>query len=462
MPQATLNDDARGRAGGRGGKTGGGQYAVYRRCPASPSSRQVSRVQQRVAGLGLHTPLSERQTTHAELGNSSNSSCSVCISQGSSNDTESSTLTPADSVHVQLKTSRAGTCQPCSKGKASPTTLHFSCPAPEACYSNSAPRSASARIKAGLSSLLHRPLSIKLIHSPSTVTNNSISFSSHILSNLHVSKVKASLDKKPTLLDEKSNAVLKYRTPFYRASGSIEVPALTEGQAIQVGWIQTCTDMWFLNAYGREGVTSWEFPELQSGKYKMVSDADGKQYPWYGAKTEMQELRGPAPPQAVNVHMNDNFFPQVTWHIPDGTHDKTARLTQVHRQQRFVSFLAAKDLVTGGFAILKTVVWAMEVNIKVNPQAPLGKRACLLPHGSSGSICQPRVLSDNPINLDPNATCPPNANSCQALVWRPVSGLPKIVVAPIHSALCIRDYLKQTAKLTDRIVKIMAAKAQLR
>ena len=44
----------------------------------------------------------------------------------------------------------------------------------------------------------------------------------------------------------------------------------------------------------------------------MVSDADGKQYPWYGSKTEVQTLEGPTvQPTHVTIHMNDNFFPQV-------------------------------------------------------------------------------------------------------------------------------------------------------
>ena len=58
--------------------------------------------------------------------------------------------------------------------------------------------------------------------------------------------------------------------------------------------------------------TSWEFPEIVVGKYRMISDADGKQYPWYGSKTEVQTLEGPTvQPTHVTIHMNDNFFPQV-------------------------------------------------------------------------------------------------------------------------------------------------------
>ena len=58
--------------------------------------------------------------------------------------------------------------------------------------------------------------------------------------------------------------------------------------------------------------TSWEFPEIISGKYTMIGDADGKQYPWYGSKLELQPVYGPTTaPACATVHMNDNFFPQV-------------------------------------------------------------------------------------------------------------------------------------------------------
>jgi len=58
--------------------------------------------------------------------------------------------------------------------------------------------------------------------------------------------------------------------------------------------------------------TSWELPELVSGSCTMVSDADGKHYPWYGANNEVMKVRGPAHlPTPVTVSMRDTFHPQV-------------------------------------------------------------------------------------------------------------------------------------------------------
>jgi len=58
--------------------------------------------------------------------------------------------------------------------------------------------------------------------------------------------------------------------------------------------------------------SSWELPELVSRTCKMVSDADGKQYPWYGAKNEVLQLHGPTQQSTpVTVSMHDTCHPQV-------------------------------------------------------------------------------------------------------------------------------------------------------
>jgi len=39
-----------------------------------------------------------------------------------------------------------------------------------------------------------------------------------------------------------------------RALATVEVPPLPSGQKIQIGWIQVCRDMTFVNSYGKEGM----------------------------------------------------------------------------------------------------------------------------------------------------------------------------------------------------------------
>ena len=39
-----------------------------------------------------------------------------------------------------------------------------------------------------------------------------------------------------------------------RAVASVEVPPLRENQGVLIGWIQACTEMRFINSYGKHGV----------------------------------------------------------------------------------------------------------------------------------------------------------------------------------------------------------------
>lgn len=264
---------------------------------------------------------------------------------------------------------------------------------------------------------------------------------------ISVVKIKSWIDKKITTTDETSSGVLKYKTPHFRTTATVDIPALYDGEKLQLGWIQTCSSMEFINTYGSHGVTSWEFPEIQSGKYEMISDADGKAYPWYGAKKEMQTIKGPCDRQMVSVEMNDNFFPQVTWHIPDEAYDRRPRLTHVYRKQRFYTCLAVRDCCQNRIYIYKTVSWNMELNIKVNPEKPLGERAQL-----EGPFEQeaPKVLRSN-VKLPIYALKAPNANRSQALVWRPFKGEPHMVVAPIESTMTMDEYLNSTSHLVDKL-----------
>lgn len=272
-----------------------------------------------------------------------------------------------------------------------------------------------------------------------------------------VLKLKAAIDKKPTTIDERSTAVLKYRTPHFRAVACVEVPPLRENQGVLIGWIQVCTEMRFINSYGKYGVTSWEFPEIISGKYTMIGDADGKQYPWYGSKLELQPVYGPTTaPACATVHMNDNFFPQVTWYIPHPDYDKSSRLTHIHRKQKFYTFLVAYDVHAKMYHVLKTIEWRMELNVSVNASAPLGKRATLC---EPFEQIQPRVLEANSIKLEEYALRPPNANNAQTLIWRPVGAEPRMIVPPVETSIDMDRYLAVTRHLDSELQRYLANSA---
>ena len=53
------------------------------------------------------------------------------------------------------------------------------------------------------------------------------------------------IEGKPTLIDETSSSVLKYKTPQFKSHVTFQMPAIEENQNWKVGWIQACTHMEF-------------------------------------------------------------------------------------------------------------------------------------------------------------------------------------------------------------------------
>ncbi|XP_060075106.1 protein FAM78B-like [Ylistrum balloti] len=249
-----------------------------------------------------------------------------------------------------------------------------------------------------------------------------------VLSKIRVLNLNARIENQPTTIDESSSAVLKYQTPNFRVSATVEMAPMPEEHKWKVGWIQACTDMMFHNTYGDEGYTSWEFPELTSGQQIMISDCDGHHYPWYGSRNETVVFQGPCTMyQSASISMNDNFHPHVTWRNPANRSQNEPNLTKIVRDQTFNVWLVAWNMSLQKAYILKTVRWNMRLDIKVDPKKPLGQRAELV---SNPVPKQPEVLAEN-ISLPRCALMPPNANSAQMLVWRPATGRPLCVIPPV-------------------------------
>ncbi|CAF1456115.1 unnamed protein product, partial [Adineta ricciae] len=249
---------------------------------------------------------------------------------------------------------------------------------------------------------------------------------------VRILELEATIENRPTTIDEKSPAVLKYRTPHFRASATLKFPPLEEGEHWKVGWIQSCTRMDFFNSYGDSGYSSWEFPQLMSGQNPMISDSDGRNYPFYGSKSEVIELQGPfSDYRTIKVLMNDNFYPHITWDIPT-SNERLSRLTNVRRHQTFYTWLVAMNAKNGSILVLKTITWQMNLEINVDPTKPQGSRAVLI---SNPIPIQPEILKQN-IRIPTCVLYPPNANSAQILVWHPgrrpgeISQRPEIVVPP--------------------------------
>ncbi|XP_012696422.2 protein FAM78A-like [Clupea harengus] len=245
-----------------------------------------------------------------------------------------------------------------------------------------------------------------------------------------VLELNASIDPKPTTIDESSDVVLRYRTPHFRASAQVLVPPVLKREIWTVGWIQACNQMDFYNHYGNEGLSSWELPELRSGRVLALSDSDGVSYPWYGSTSEIYTIVGPTRRDTkLTVSMNDNFHPSVTWSVPIATLGSPAQLTGIRRDQRFTTWLVARNEASGETTLLRTVRWRMRLRIDVDPQRPLGQRARLLEPLLQD---EPQVLAKNEL-IPANALDQPNANDAQMLMWRPSNTQPIMVIPPKHT-----------------------------
>ncbi|KAH9496917.1 Protein fam78a [Bulinus truncatus] len=245
---------------------------------------------------------------------------------------------------------------------------------------------------------------------------------------IRILEIEAKIDKEPTQIDESSSAVLKYRTPNFRASATVEISPFSDNEAWKVGWIQACTDMTFHNTYGKEGYTSWEFPELTSGKQTMISDCDGRHYPWYGSRNETVIFKGPCDRyQTATVYMNDNFHPHVTWRNPANRHQLEPNLTHIIRDQSFYVWLVAWNMVTMKSFVMQTISWCMQLEIAIDPRRPLGERATLI----SNPVPRQPIILDYNVPIPRCALTPPCANSAQMLVWHPRRGKPVCVIPPV-------------------------------
>lgn len=283
---------------------------------------------------------------------------------------------------------------------------------------------------------------------------------------VRILRISVGIENKCIQVDEGSRSVLKYKTPHFRARATVEIPELSDRKKFEVGWIQVCHQMQCVNVYGQEGITSWEFPEIVLGKFEMVSDSDGKRYPWYGTKHEVQVVEGPTDQRtSVTVLMHDNFFPQITWHIPAKGYSREPRLTHIYRKQKFFTFLAVREIDRDApkntlncrkndIRVLHAVEWTMEVDISADPSLPIGYRVKSVAPKTQEEVA---ILdAENSSLLKAYALEPPNANNSQALIWRPFSNSaahkPSIVVKPLHSTVTLDNYLNRTNEFGNRLI----------
>jgi hypothetical protein len=218
----------------------------------------------------------------------------------------------------------------------------------------------------------------------------------------------AQVDRISTRIKE-NVSTLNYITPHFRAEGEVDVGPLSDGEVYTIGWVQAVTSMVFTNTYPT-GQSSWEIEELDGGR--AISDADGRQYPWYGVTTECKTIRGPCQAQRISLHMNDNFSPTVSWAVPVGK-DEPDTLERIHRDQSFLVWLIVKNEKEGTILPLKAYRWRAIINIAIDCSRSIGERAKLL---EPKIQAQPLELFD--LRVPQGALQSPRANEAQKFVWR--------------------------------------------
>ncbi|KAG1927973.1 hypothetical protein F2P79_023907 [Pimephales promelas] len=162
--------------------------------------------------------------------------------------------------------------------------------------------------------------------------------------NITVLELQASIDPSPTVIDESSNVVLRYRTPYFRASAQIQL--------------------------GAPRIEMW-------GRFR---------------------------PSVTQTHERQ-LLPKCDVECPVGTIASPPLLSSIQRDQRFNTWLVAMNETTAEMVLLRTIHWRMQLCIKVDPKKPLGQRATVLEPVIQE---QPQVLVRNepiPTNalLKPNA-----------------------------------------------------------
>lgn len=225
-----------------------------------------------------------------------------------------------------------------------------------------------------------------------------------------IQKCSASVDSCETKIRE-TKSTLNYITPHFRAEAEVEISAVNSGEEYTIGWVQAVTHMKFYNSYP-DGQSSWEIQELNSGETMAVSDADGRQYPWYGVTTECVRVRGPCPNTRVRILMNDNFSPTVSWAAPVGK-DQPDTLQGIHRDQSFVAWLIVKNESTGEILPLKSYRWRAVINVGVDCSRKIGDRAKVLE-----PKLQAQPIEQFDLRIPKQALTAPRANEAQKFVWR--------------------------------------------
>jgi len=245
-----------------------------------------------------------------------------------------------------------------------------------------------------------------------------------LLDGIQLTELTVWRDNRPTDIDEtQSDKSLSYRVAKFRASATVTFPKIPTDETWQVGWVQACYYIKFVNQYGAFGYTSWEFPQLTRGQI-CVNDSDGNKFPWYSFRKGMHEIKGPTKTETIfNVVMTDSPSSRLSMSVPSPHYQARRCLSTISRNQQFKVWLVVRNVDTDDVYPFKCISWELSCMIGVTPTKEQGERARVLEGPQKAPI-----IHKEPHSLPLQALLAPECNKAQALIWRPTDPKRKVSV----------------------------------
>ena len=153
------------------------------------------------------------------------------------------------------------------------------------------------------------------------------------------------------------------------AEGTCRIPI---GEKWRVGFIQIITEFRDKRSYS-DAWTEYQFPQVP------ISDHLPSKAPFYDCS---EIITGTGQTQNFSVTMNDNLTASITWMQPappNGDLVGASDLRYIEREQKFMTWLAARNCSNNKVHLLRKTVWEASYRAEVDPAAPLGTRVHFLP-----------------------------------------------------------------------------------
>ncbi|CAH8674176.1 unnamed protein product, partial [Schistosoma bovis] len=230
------------------------------------------------------------------------------------------------------------------------------------------------------------------------------------LDQIHVQSIDAYYDpNSKTEIIEKSN-FFKYKSQHFHCHIKLMINdnCIINQHYWTIGLVQACYKNYIEQCYNNYGSTLWEFHPIKTGRYQMINDSDGNQYPFYDIFHSNYVIHhGYITNKFIQLHYKDYFYPTIAWQLPycHGNNNNVLLTEIIRRQQFSVWLLAIKhgrnyksnsynriNIEHDELYILNTIRWQYKLHIRLDPYQPIGKR---LKHIDDIQYEKPIILDKN-------------------------------------------------------------------